>query len=90
MSRTKLTLAIAIALFAPVLGSNAASAEAEFIQCPLGKIKTDVTSTLPTGWESTAVEKRIQSVIVIRIEGRGQVLQCNYGRGEGQHGSSRP
>jgi hypothetical protein len=47
----------------------------------LGKIKTEVASRFPDGWESTPVERRLQSVNVVRIDGRGQVLQCNYGAG---------
>ena len=81
MTRVKLTLSAAVALLAPVLGNGSASAETTFIQCPLGKIKTEVTANLPEGWGSTPVERRLQSVNVIRIEGRGQYLQCNYGAG---------
>ncbi len=81
MTRMKLTLTLTVALLAPILGSNSASAETQFIQCPLGKIKTEVASDLADGWQSNPVERRLQSVNVARVDGRGQVLQCNYGAG---------
>lgn len=81
MTRTKLSISLTLALLAPVLGNTSASAETKFIQCPMGKIKTDIASSLPNGWESTPVEKRLQSVNVRRVDGRGQMLQCNYGAG---------
>jgi hypothetical protein len=81
MTRIKFTLPVAAALLAPALGSSPASAEAQFIQCPLGKIKTELASDLPQGWASTPVERRLQSVNVVNVNGRGQLLQCNYGAG---------
>lgn len=81
MKRMTFTLAAAVALFAPVLGLGSASAETVFIQCPLAKIKTGIVSNLPDEWESAPIEKRLQSVNVRRVEGRGQFLQCNYGSG---------
>jgi hypothetical protein len=81
MTRMKLTLTLTAALLAPVLGSNSALAETQFIQCPLGKITTEATSGVADGWQSNPVERRIQSVNVTRANGRGQVLHCNYGAG---------
>lgn len=81
MTRMKLALSLTVVLLTSVLGENSASAETQYIQCPLGKIKVQVASDFPEGWESTPVEKQIQSVNVRRIEGRGQFLQCNYGGG---------
>lgn len=81
MSRMKLTIPAIAALLAPVLASNPASAEAQFIQCPLAKIKTEVASDLPAGWTSPVVERRLQSVDVAAGNGRGQILKCSYGAG---------
>jgi hypothetical protein len=81
MTHMKLTLTLTAALLAPVLGSNSAVAETQFIQCPSGKIKTEATSGVADGWQSKPVERRLQSVNVIQANGRGQVLQCNYGAG---------
>ena len=81
MKRMNLTLTVAVGLAASLFGNNSASADTQYIQCPMGKIKVEVATDFPEGWETKPVERRIQSVNVVRIEGRGQVLQCNYGAG---------
>ena len=81
MTRMKLSFTLPERLVASVLGNNSASADTQYIQCPMGKIKVEVATGFPEGWENKPVERTLQSVNVRRIEGRGQFLQCNYGAG---------
>jgi hypothetical protein len=54
------------------------TAQARNIECPLTKIRREVTTPLPNGWWSTPYVQSLQNTRVVSIGGR-TALQCQYG-----------
>lgn len=60
-----------------VLGAHSAQAAAVRIECPLQKVRTEITSPLPSGWWQTPQVGSLQETRIANIRG-DKTLMCGY------------
>lgn len=72
----KLTFALGLTIATSVVAPTTAMAET--IQCPLAKIRREVTTPLPSGWWNTPIVNSLQETKIATIGGK-LTLMCKYG-----------
>ena len=84
-------------LVAAAIFAYAAPASADQINCPVSKVRREITTPLPNGWWNTPLVANLSSTGIVTIGGR-KALQCRYGDAgniqryapEGQNCSATP
>ena len=68
----------AVIIGAGLYSSSASAAPQQVINCPVSKVRVEMTTPLPTGWWRTPYIDNLKSTAIVTIGGK-KTLQCKYG-----------